>query len=135
MNVIPSVHGGGPEAGTVKVMTGAASPGTRVNGGEWDDAVAGGPSFDQIFLKRVPALRRPGTGYCNVICDARVDSFETSAQCLSYDYAQRTVSSADPTLGPVTENVPLLPLLSPADAYRQLFAGFSGTSIDGLRMQ
>jgi hypothetical protein len=134
-NMIPSGGGGGAEAGTVKTMTGAASPGTRVNGGEGDDAVAGGPSFDQIFLNHVPALKRLGPGYANVICDARVDSFETSAQCLSYSYATRSVPSARTPGTDLTENVPLMPMLSPLLAYQQLFGGFSGTTLDAQRMQ
>ena len=39
--------GGGHEAGTPQTTTGAPTPGTRSNGGETDDAVAGGPSWDQ----------------------------------------------------------------------------------------
>jgi len=134
-SLIPAGGGGGAEAGTVKTMTGAASPGTRLNGGEGDDAVAGGPSFDQIFLNRVPALKRLGPGYANVICDARVDSFETSTQCLSYGYATRPVPSARTPGTVLTENVPLMPILSPLLAYQQLFGGFSGTTLDAQRMQ
>ena len=127
------VPGGGAEAGTVKVMTGASGPGTRANGGEADDAAAGGPSFDQVFLRRVPELQRPGNGYCNVICDARVDSFETSAQCLSYSYTQRSIQAASG--GTIIENVPLLPILPPTMAYAQLFGGFSGTPVDSARIR
>ena len=132
---IPYRSGGPAELGTVKVMTGAASPGTRINGGETDDAVAGGPSFDQVFLKRVPDLQRPGQGFSNVICDARVDSFETSAQCLSYGYTQRAIPSAIPANGIINENIPLLPTLEPARAYTQLFGGFSGTPMDPNRVR
>jgi hypothetical protein len=117
--------GGGAEGGTVKAVTGANSPGNRANGGESDDAVAGGPSFDQIFLKNVPELQRPGVGYANAICDARVDSFETSSQCLSYGYATRSIAaSRGGTDGMVTENVPLMPSLRPYHLYTSLFAGF-----------
>jgi hypothetical protein len=117
---------GGCEGGTVFSTTGADSPGTRKNGGEGDDSVAGGPSFDQIFLKNVPALRRPGVGYVNAICDARVDSLETSTQCLSYGYEQRSVQTWSPlaTDGTVLENVPLMPALSPVDVYASLFSSF-----------
>ena len=128
---IRSQNGGGPEAGTVKVMTGAESPGTRVNGGEGDDAVAGGPSFDQIFLKHVPDLQRPGDGYCNVLCDARVDSFETSAQNLSYSHLTRPVMSVTGSI--ITENTPLAPFLRPANTYAQLFGTFSGMPLDSQR--
>ena len=64
-----------PRGGTPQSSTGARTPGTRSNGGETDDAVSGGPSWDQIFLKTVAQLHeRPGVGYVNAICDARVDS-------------------------------------------------------------
>ncbi len=115
--------GGGHEAGTPFTTTGCSAPGTRQNGGEGDDGVAGGPSFDQVFLKHVPELQRPGTGYANAICDARVDSQETSTQCLSYSYTTREIASANPG-GRITEHTPLLPTLSPAKLYAELFSGF-----------
>jgi hypothetical protein len=114
--------GGGHEAGTPMTTTGANCPGTRRNGGEADDACAGGPSFDQIFLKNVPDLQRPGVGYANSICDARVDSLETSTQCLSYSYTTRSVTANSG--GNINEAVPLLPELSPAQQYMKLFSGF-----------
>jgi len=118
--------GGGHESGTPQATTGAVTPGTRSNGGETDDAVAGGPSWDQIFLKLVPQLLRPGAGYANAICDARVDSFETSTQCLSYGYATRSVAAATGgSGGQVTENTPLTPALSPLKLYQNLFSGIT----------
>lgn len=121
---LPSVGAGGSEGGTVFRTTGAPIPGTRVNGGEADDALAGGPSFDQIFLKHVPGLSRADAPvrFVNAIGDARVDSQETSAACLSYGYETRSVKSVQ---GPnVNEHLPLLPELSPAKLYAQTFAGF-----------
>ncbi len=115
--------GGGHEAGTPFTTTGCGSAGTRQNGGENDDGVAGGPSFDQVFLKNVPDLARPGVGYFNAICDARVDSNETSTQCLSYSYTPRSISSAQPG-GSIQEYTPLLPQLSPAQLYAALFSNF-----------
>ncbi len=115
--------GGGAEAGTPFTTTCCDGAGTRQNGGEGDDGVAGGPSFDQIFLKNVPDLKRPGLGYANSICDARVDSNETSTQCLSYGYEARQIASAQPG-GMITEYTPLLPKLSPAQQYANLFSGF-----------
>lgn len=114
--------GGGHEAGTPMMSTGCRVPGVRYNGGEGDDGVAGGPSFDQVFLKNVPALQTPGNRYVNVICDARVDSNETSTQCLSYGYATRSIAAANG--GNVTEATPLLPTLSPLQAYLDLFSTF-----------
>jgi hypothetical protein len=123
-------QGGGHEAGTPRATTGANCPGTRNNGGEQDDAAAGGPSFDQIFLKNVPALKKDGgAGYVNAICDARVDSLETSTQCLSYGYTTQMIQAARGGTGTppmITEAVPLLPELSPLQLYTGLFTGFVG---------
>jgi hypothetical protein len=120
-----AMGGGGSEGGVVLRTTGASSPGTRLNGGERDDAVAGGPSFDQIFLKNVAQLSSPNSAlkYVNAIGDARVDSQETSCVCMSYGYATRSIESATPG-GMITENIPLLPELSPAQLFAQIFAGF-----------
>ncbi|MEO5769522.1 MAG: DUF1552 domain-containing protein [Polyangia bacterium] len=131
--------GGGHEAGTPQMTTGAVTPGTRSNGGEADDAVAGGPSWDQIFLKSVPGLRTAGAGYANAICDARVDSFETSTQCLSYGYATRSVAAATGgSGGQVTESTPLLPVLSPLKLFQNLFSGImpggGGSTADFAKM-
>lgn len=115
--------GGGHEAGTPFTTTCCSAEGTRENGGEKDDGVAGGPSFDQVFLKNVPDLARPGTGYANAICDARVDSNETSTQCLSYGYTTRSIAAASSD-GNITEYTPLLPKVSPAQLYGDLFANF-----------
>jgi hypothetical protein len=138
--------GGGPEGGTVMISTGANSPGTRNNGGEADDSVAGGPSWDQIFLKHVPALSRRdasggiiGRGHVTASCDARVDSYETSVQCLCYAYETRQVDGARPT-GPLTEHVPMMPELDPARLYASVFSGVmpGGTNeavLKALRMR
>jgi hypothetical protein len=129
--------GGGSEGGVVLRMTCVASPGTRVNGGEPDDSVAGGPSIDQILSKWVPELRPrvPELGPLNVICDARVDANEISAQCLSYSYEQRTIDSSYPG-GTITENTPLMPELSPLQLYTKLFVGMMpGGSTDANRLE
>lgn len=117
--------GGGHEAGTPLMTTGADCPGTRKNGGEGDDGVAGGPSWDQIFLKKVADLQRPGAGYANALCDERIDSNETSTRCLSYSYDTQSIPAANKG-GNVTEHKPLLPELSPAQLYLKLFSGFMG---------
>ena len=129
MNGIDAGCGGGHESGTPMMTTGANVPGTRSNGGEADDGAAGGPSFDQIFLERVPELRKGDLKpYANAICDARVDSQETSTQCLSYGYTTRSIAAARVAggcgTGQITEAVPLLPELSPVQLYMQLFGGF-----------
>ncbi|MDQ2645955.1 MAG: DUF1552 domain-containing protein [Myxococcota bacterium] len=127
-------EGGGHEDGTPFATTGASSPGTRANGGEADDGCAGGPSWDQIFLERVPGLSKRndqgtiiGKGYYNTICDRRVDSYETSTRCLSYGYERRAINSARPG-GTLRENKPLLPEMSPLTAYKDLFGGFAPDS-------
>jgi hypothetical protein len=124
-------EGGGHEDGTGFATTGAHSPGTRANAGEDDDGCAGGPSWDQILLRNVPALSRRnaqgtilGRGYYNTICDKRVDSYETSTRCLSYGHEKQSINSARPG-GTIRENKPLLPEMSPLSAYRDLFGGFA----------
>jgi hypothetical protein len=119
---IPAPYGGGAEGGTVKTMTGTPSPGTRSGEPEQDDSVAGGPSFDQIFLHDSPALQRTGLGYANSICDSRVDYLEIAPRCLSYSYATQPVMT--PGAGVQMENVPLIPTLSPLNQYLNLFSGF-----------
>jgi hypothetical protein len=114
--------GGAHEAGTPLSTSGASGPGVRVNGGETDDACAGGPSWDQILLNHAPALKTAGPGYYNVICDSRVDSFETSTRCLSYGYTKQSIES--PRDGLIIENKPLRPTLSPLTAYNDLFGNF-----------
>jgi len=123
-NPFASGKGGAHEAGTLLMSTGQGTPGVRLNGGEGDDAVAGGPSFDQIFLKNVADLQTAGASAdaVNAICDARVDSLETSTQCLSYGYASRSIAAA--TGGMVVEATPLLPELSPLQLYLRLFSKF-----------
>src|SRR5215471_10136987 len=113
--------GAGIGASFVFMTTGTDVVGTRAGQITNDDACAGGPSFDQIFLRDSPALARPGIGYANAICDSRVDFLGTSTRCLSYAYDQRPVATA--YRGTQTENVPLLPTLSPLAQYLKLFAG------------
>jgi hypothetical protein len=122
-------NGGGHEAGTVKVACGMASAGTRNNGGEHDDALAGGPSWDQILLKRVPALGGTSlgaSGFAAALCDARVDSFETSTRCLNYSYAQDMTAGWGNGGGAATlpEATPIAPTQSPFVLYGKLFSGF-----------
>src|SRR5215471_11123267 len=116
--------GGGHEGGTVLMTTGVRIPGTRAGEPEQDDFFAGGPSIDQILLKLVPALKTPGSGYANAICDSRVDLFEISTQCLSYGYATQPVNQVLPAATTATENAPLVPVLSPVELYTDLFSGF-----------
>jgi hypothetical protein len=117
-------NGGAHEAGTPFSTTGASGPGTRKNGGETDDGCAGGPSWDQVLLKNVAELQTiGGRGYYNVICDSRVDSYETSTRCLSYGHTKQQIASAVGG-GQISENTPLRPTLSPITAYNDLFKDF-----------
>jgi hypothetical protein len=125
-----SGRGGCHEDGTPLATTGANSPGTRSNGGETDDGVAGGPSWDQIMLKHCAALSKKnmdgtiiGRGYYNTIADARIDSYETSTRCLSYGYTKVSITSAVPG-GSIQENQPLKPTLAPLTTFNDLFTGF-----------
>jgi hypothetical protein len=127
----PSNGAGGHEGGTPMCVTGTGCPGTRKNGGEADDGVAGGPSWDQILLNRVVddattgavSLSRPGIGYANAICDQRIDALETSTRCISYSMQTQSIAAAN-TAGNITEHVPLLPTLAPAKLFADLFSGF-----------
>jgi Protein of unknown function (DUF1552) len=112
----------GTEQGTVFMTTGCDGLGTRKNGDVAGDAIAGGPSFDQVFLRRVPLLSGASVPSVSVSCEARVDTFEVSTQCLSYDY--RTVPVVSNQLQTVEGNVPLMPELSPYRLYARLFSGF-----------
>jgi hypothetical protein len=127
----PTNGAGGHEGGTPMSTTGTGCPGTRANGGEADDGVAGGPSWDQIILEDVKddpatgavAMKRLGIGYANAICDQRIDAQETSCRCLSYSHQKQQIQAANIN-GMITENVPLLPELAPAQLYMKLFTGF-----------
>jgi hypothetical protein len=138
MRGISAGQGGGHESGTPMATTGANCPGTRDNQGEDDDGCAGGPSWDQLLLKNVPNLARRdaqgaiiGPGYANAICDARIDSYETSTRTLSYSYTRQQIASARPA-GMITENAPNPPTLAPLELYNRLFMGFTpgGTMSD-----
>jgi len=114
-------YGGGHEGTMVSLLTGIAPGGTRSGEAESDDAYASGPSFDQLLLKSVPALQRPGLGYANSISDNRTDFGEISAKCLSYSTEIQNVPAVS---GPGRENVPLAPILSPLGQYSNLFSSF-----------
>ena len=116
--------GGSHEGGTVVLVTGVGCGGTRTNRGEGDDGFAGGPSFDQVLLKNVPALKSPmgGAGFANSICDERTDLGEVSTKCLSYSYTKQAVTLYSGGQG--MENQPLRPVLSPLSQYTNLFSNF-----------
>jgi hypothetical protein len=117
----PLGSGGSEEGGTVALVTGLGGAGTRSGQQEGDDAYAAGPSFEQILLKSVPALRTPGPGYANSIADSRTDWGEISTKCLSYSSDFQAVSALS---GPGVEAKPLMPAISPLMQYTKLFSGF-----------
>ncbi len=127
--------GGSHEGGTVVLVTGVSPGGTRTNRTEGDDAYAAGPSFDQILLKNAAALQSPLTGesFANSIVDSRTDFAEVSTKCLSYSNSTQLVTKYSG--GTATENIPLLPVLSPLVQYTNLFSSFvpSAASDDGAR--
>jgi len=116
--------GGSHEGGTVVLVTGVACGGTRTNRGESDDGYAGGPSFEQILLANVPALKSPmgGAGYANSIADSRTDLGELSTKTLSYSTKTQSVTKYSGGQG--TEAQPLTPVLSPLSQYNALFGNF-----------
>jgi len=130
---LPLNGGGGHEGGTVVMMTGIGAPGTRAGETEGDDAFAGGPSMEQIFLKNVTALQQKGNaaanGFENAICDSRVDFAEISTQCLSYGYSTTSVTPVSGTIR--VQNSPQLPTLRPLDLYTNLFGSFMPPTTGG----
>lgn len=126
----PMGAGGSREGGTVSLITGLAAQGTRSGQQEGDDAYAAGPSFDQILLNKVPALRVAGPGYANSIVDSRTDWGEISTKCLSYSTEFQAVAALS---GPGTEAKPLMSEISPLTQYMKLFSGFvpGGTGSGG----
>ena len=126
----PIGFGGGSEGGMVGLVSGIAAPGVRSGEQESDDAFSAGPSYDQILLKNVAALQRPGQGYANSIADSRTDFGEIASKCLSYSTELQPIT---PAFGNgTTEAKPLMPVLSPLQQYTNLFSGFApGTSGTG----
>lgn len=106
------------DSGTASMTTGRQGPGVPASGG----GVAGGPSFDQIFLARANALRTASKGYVNAACHSQVDALENASWGLSYSYTKRAIDAEGG--GTIDAAVPLLPELSPHQLYASLFAGF-----------
>jgi hypothetical protein len=123
----PGGAGGSHEGGTPALCSGVAPMGTRSGQQESDDAYSNGPSFEQILLANVPAMKAPGStfSYQNAGCDTRTDFGEISTKCLSYSSMRQTVGAVS---GPGMENVPLMPTLSPLTVYNNLFSNFVPTS-------
>ena len=91
----PNGAGGSHEGGQPALVTGVGCPGTRSGEQEGDDGYAGGPSFEQVLLANVAALKAPGSAfsYKNVGCDTRTDWGETSTKCMSYSTQKQSVAA------------------------------------------
>ena len=77
--------GGGHEKGTVVMMTGTPTKGTRSGQTETDDAASAGPSVDQLLLALRPAeLAKQTFTSLYALCDDRVDFREISTRCMRY---------------------------------------------------
>jgi hypothetical protein len=115
--------GGGHEKGTVVMMTGTPTQGTRTGQTETDDPMAAGPSFDQLLL----ALRADDLGArpfpsLYALCDDRIDFQEISTRCMSYSMSQKERPRVQG--GSISENIPIRPTLSPLDLYTRVFGTF-----------
>jgi hypothetical protein len=118
--------GGSHEGGTPALVTGMPCPNTRSGQQEGDDGTPGGPSFEQILLNNAATnLKSPTSTYSyqNVGCDTRTDWGEVSTKCLSYGLTKQSVNVLPS--GTAQENIPLMPTLSPATVYMNLFTGFT----------
>jgi Protein of unknown function (DUF1552) len=126
----PNGAGGSHEGGTPALMTGVGCAGTRSGQQESDDGYAAGPSFEQVMLAVAGTpLKAPGAAlsYINLGCDTRTDFGEVSTKCLSYGTNRQTVGALS---GPGMENQPLMPNLSPLNAFMTLFANLAAAQYE-----
>src|SRR5258708_36580651 len=116
--------GGGHEKGTVVMMTGTPTKGTRSGQTETDDAASAGPSVDQLLLALRPNdLAKQTFTSLYALCDDRVDFREISTRCMRYSMDKRALSPALNNFGGETpyENTPLSPELKPLNLYTTVF--------------
>lgn len=115
--------GGGAEKGTVVMMTGTPTKGTRAAETESDDAMAAGPSVDQLLLAMRPELASRPNPWLYALCDDRVDFGEISTRCLSYGMSTRPANAAIwmSSAEMPNENVPYLPTVRPYLLYQNVF--------------
>jgi len=115
--------GGGHEKGTVVMATGAPTKWTRTGQTETDDAMAAGPSIDQLLLSTSPKLQGTSFKSIQALCDDRIDHQEISCRCITYDIVQRPqpgIAGAGVT-GASYENTPMRPTLRPLELYTRVF--------------
>jgi len=136
MDVIPG-PGGGHEKGTVVMVTGAPTKWTRTGQTETDDAMAAGPSIDQLLLAKSTKLQGTGFKSLQALCDDRIDHQEISCRCITYDVATQPQSGipGPGVTGAAYENIPIRPTLRPLDLYNRVFGTMTpgGPSTDVLR--
>ncbi len=127
--------GGGHEKGTVVMATGAPTKWTRTGQTETDDAMAAGPSIDQLLLAKSTKLQGTPFKSLQALCDDRIDHQEISCRCITYAVEQRPeVGIPGPGVsGASYENTPIRPTLRPLDLYGRVFGTMmSGGTADAL---
>jgi hypothetical protein len=131
MESIPG-PGGGHEKGTVIMATGAPTKWTRTGQTETDDAMAAGPSIDQLMLAKSTKLQGTSFKSLQALCDDRIDHQEISCRCITYSMDTRPQPGiAGPGVtGASYENVPMRPTLRPLELYNRVF----GTMMPGGNM-
>jgi hypothetical protein len=122
MDSIPGIAVG-HEFGTVAMATGAPIKWTRTGQTETDDAMAAGPSIDQLLLSKSPKLQGTAFKSLQALCDDRIDHQEISCRCITYDLVQRPQPGiAGPGVtGASYENTPIRPTLRPLELYTRVF--------------
>lgn len=128
--------GGGHEKGTVVMATGAPTKWTRTGQTETDDAMAAGPSIDQLLLAKSTKLQGTAIKSLQALCDDRIDHQEISCRCITYSMDQRPQPGiAGPGVtGASYENTPMRPTLRPLELYNRVFGTMmpGGTNMDAL---
>ncbi len=116
--------GGGHEKGTVVMLTGTPTKGTRSGQTETDDAASAGPSVDQLLLALRPNdLAKQTFTSLYALCDDRVDFREISTRCMRYTMDKRALAPAINNFAGETpyENTPLSAELKPLNLYTTVF--------------
>ncbi len=123
MDVIPG-PGGGHEKGSVIMATASPTKWTRTGQTEQDDAMAAGPSVDQMMISKLPTLSDRPFKSLQALCDDRIDHQEISCRCLTYDVATDTkpgINGSGAVENNAYENRPIRPYLKPLDLYNRVF--------------
>src|SRR6185369_7973211 len=127
--------GGGHEKGTVVMATGAPTKWTRTGQTETDDAMAAGPSIDQLLLAKSTKLQGTPFKSLQALCDDRIDHQEISCRCITYSMDQRPQPGiAGPGVsGASYENTPIRPTLRPLELYQRVFGTvMPGGTVDAV---